>query len=107
MEITPLQYYMEGPPHLHAIAVQNNTFSACGGLFGTMQVNCTLGIPVWNNAGGFCRGNGGKGVEAVGTCTNITVEGNAPAFNCCFADKGAASTCCSACYGGSRKCECC
>ena len=109
MEITPLQFYLEGPPHLEHVTVENNTFTACSGLFGSARVNCSTGIPVWNSAGGFCRGNGGKGVEAAGTCdgASMVVERNHPATSCCFADGGATHTCCSACYSGGRACGCC
>jgi hypothetical protein len=108
MEVTPLQYFLEGPPQLHSVSVHNVTFTACDGKFGTSAVNCSLGIPVWNNAGGFCRGNGGKGFEAAGTCTDMHVSANQPyATDCCSDDAGAVATCCSACMSGGRRCLCC
>ena len=106
-EITPLQYYLEGPANIHDVLVQNNTFTACGGVFGVERVNCSSGIPVWDGAGGKCTGNQGEGIEASGTCSKITIKDNVPASSCCFQDSGEVATCCSSCSGGIRKCKCC
>lgn len=105
LEVTPLQQYLEGPPTLANVTVANNTYYACGGHYGTAPpVQCGAGIPVWNGAGGFCRGAGGKGAEVPGTCSGMSVSGNAPATSCCFADAARASTCCSVC---GPACKCC
>ena len=104
LEVTPLQYFMEGPPALSNVAVTDNTYTACGGLFGTSTVDCSGGMPAWGGSGGFCRGVGGHGVEANKTCTGMVVRGNKAATSCCFSDEARKWTCCEIC---GRACACC
>ena len=40
-QVSPWQHYLEGPPHLANMTVRGNTFTACGGVFGAMHVNCS------------------------------------------------------------------
>ena len=112
-EVSPLQIYLEGPPQLADIQIIGNTFTACGGRFGTNSIDCSGGLPQarpggFCASGGLCRGNCGLGVQAAATCTNITLL-NTAASSCCFPDDGEKYTCCEACKRRAPKqdCGCC
>ena len=70
------------------MTIINNTFTACGGLYGTYTVNCSGmmpgHLPTFPNGGGFCNGVNGKGVMIPSTCDMATMKlsGNRPAVAC-------------------------
>lgn len=116
-DVSPWQHYLEGPPHLENMTVRRNTFTACGGVFGTMRVNCSglnngTNLPTYAGAGGqatdgFCTGVNGAGVMIPSTCDmhSMDVEGNHGPTDCTvFDDDGAQSTCCSACGAACKGC---
>jgi len=90
-----------------------DTFTACGGKFGSYTVNCTglnngTDLPTYPHGDGFCNGVGGQGVMAPGTCnmSSMAISGNHPPTDCTiFDDPGAQSTCCSACGPRCRGCR--
>jgi len=124
-DASPWQHYLEGPPHLANISVINNTWTACGGYYGQRYgvdgytVNCSglnngTNLPTYpaQPAGvptaGFCIGSGGVGDQLPSTCDDMKsmrVIGNRAPDDCTvFDDKGAQSTCCSACGPLCRGC---
>jgi hypothetical protein len=116
-DVSPWQHYLEGPPHLENMTVRGNTFTACGGVFGTMRVNCsglnngtnlpTYAGPTGHATDGFCTGVGGAGVMVPSTCDmhSMVIEDNHGPMDCTvFGDRGAQSTCCSACGTTCKGC---
>ena len=93
-DVSPWQHYLEGPPHLANMTVRGNTFTACGGVFGTMRVNCsglnngtnlpTTAGPTGHATDGFCTGVAGVGVMVPSTCdmASMVVEGNHAPTDC-------------------------
>ena len=89
MEISPLEYYMEGPFRLSNISVTNNTFASCAApaaLFaGTVcakETNLPLGYWCrWVSYGGGCGGVckapavGASQLDA-GACAGVAIEDN-------------------------------
>ena len=112
-DVSPWQHYLEGPPHLFGMTVVNNTFTACGGTYGTFKINCTglnngTDLPTYPHGDGFCNGVGGQGVMIPTTCdmNSMTIKDNHPPVDCTiFDDPGAQSTCCSACGPRCHGCD--
>ena len=117
-DVSPWQHYLEGPPHLANMTVRANTFTACGGRYGTIRVNCSglnNGTTLPTYAGGtghatdgFCTGVGGAGVMVPSTCdmASMVIDGNHGPTDCTvFGDMGAQSTCCSACGVSCKGCS--
>jgi hypothetical protein len=90
MEISPLEYYMEGPFRLTNITVTNNTFSECDAPVASFgNTNCTnqnLPLGHWcqgkqygGGCGGVCKA---AAVDATvldtEACTDVSVEHNTP-----------------------------
>ena len=104
-DVSPWQHYLEGPPHLKNMTVTNNTFTACGGHYGTYTVNCSgmnngTNLPTYPRGDGFCNGVGGAGVMLPTTCDMASMhikDNHGPSDCTVYADRGAQSTCCSAC----------
>ena len=111
-DVSPWQHYLEGPPHLHGMRVLNNTFTACGGRFGSYTVNCSglnngTNLPTYPGGDGFCNGVAGQGVMVPSTCDmrSMQVRGNHGPEDCrVFRDRGAQVTCCNACGARCRGC---
>ena len=93
MEISPLEYYMEGPFRLSNVTVANNAFAACaapvdGSIAGTVCANGThLPLGYWSpwvqyggGTGGICAAAAvGASVLDPTTCTDVAIENNTAA----------------------------
>ena len=87
VEISPLEYYMEGPFRLGNIVVANNTFSVCNetaSLFPSTDCEKNLPLGFWRKwtawgggTGGVCKAAAVGATELVaGTCTDIFIQHN-------------------------------
>ena len=91
LELSPVEFYMEGPFRLANVSVTENVFSACAApvaAFGTTQCTHDTHIPLghwcqWAAYGGGCGGvcksaSVGASQLDADTCTRIDIERNEP-----------------------------
>ena len=89
MEISPLEYYMEGPFRLNNVTIEDNIFAACAAPSASFAPNAcdsTTHLPLgywrrWVSYGGGCGGvckaaAVGASQLDTGACTDIAIEHN-------------------------------
>jgi hypothetical protein len=86
VEVTPLQWYMEGPLRIRNVSIAHNDFTQCGirNAFSTRNTHCLIcpgpdQLPFWarhDGHGGACNGARDTWHFESGTCMGIDVANN-------------------------------